>query len=355
MDGMSKVRIRPSVASLPSYKAGARPSGRLVYKLSSNELPYPPLPGVLAAVENAAADLNRYPRQMPAELVHGIGQLYDVEPGQVAVGAGAVAVLGHVLAAFADGGDRLVYPWRSFEAYPILAGVAGAEPVPVPLGEGGRLDLPALAAAAGDGARAVFLCSPNNPTGPAVGRREFEDFMAAVPPDVLVVLDEAYAEFVTEPDAVDGVRAVADHPNLLSVRTFSKAYGLAGLRVGYAIGRPRLIEAVRAVTTPFAVSSLAELAAIFSLQMPDEMRKRVSGVVANRAFVVESLAAQGWQVPDAQGNFVWLALGAETEAFAQACGQAGLLVRAFPGEGVRVSIGERAAAERFLAVAATWA
>jgi histidinol-phosphate aminotransferase len=351
---MPKVPVRPSVASLPAYKAGARPSGRLAYKLSSNELPYPPLPGVLAAVQDAAADLNRYPRQMANELVDGIARFYDVEAEQVAVGAGAVAVLGHMLAAFVGEGAEVVYPWRSFEAYPILAGVAGALSVPVPLGEAGRLDLPAITAAVTDRTRAVFLCSPNNPTGPAVRQGEFEEFMGAVRPDVLVVLDEAYAEFVTDPEAVDGVAAVERHANVLAVRTFSKAYGLAGLRVGYCIGRPRLIEAVRAVTTPFSVSSVAELAAVFSLQMQSEMRARVDGVLATRAFMTEGLAAQGWGAPDPQGNFVWLALGVDAAPFADACARAGLLVRAFPGEGVRVSVGERAAAERFLEVAATW-
>ncbi|MDR2454684.1 MAG: histidinol-phosphate transaminase [Bifidobacteriaceae bacterium] len=352
---MPKVPVRPSIASLPAYRAGAVPSGRLVYKLSSNELPYPPLPGVLAAVGDAAADLNRYPRQMPDQLVDAIARFYGVDSGQVAVGAGAVAVLGHALTAFVGQGDQVVYPWRSFEMYPILAGVAGAEPVTVPLAEGGRLDLPALAAALTPRTRAVLLCSPNNPTGPAIRRAEFEAFMAAVPPTALVVFDEAYAEFVTDPAAVDGVAAVAEHANLLAVRTFSKAYGLAGMRVGYCVGRHRLIEAVRAATTPFSVTSLAELAAVTSLKLTAPMRQRVAGVIATRAFVAEGLAAQGWDVPDPQGNFVYLALGAQAAPFAEACQRAGVLVRPFPGEGVRVSIGEQAAAERFLEVAATWA
>jgi histidinol-phosphate aminotransferase len=203
--------------------------------------------------------------------------------------------------------------------------------------------------------RAVLLCSPNNPTGPALRRAEFDQFMASVPPEVLVVADEAYVEFVTDPEAVDAVDALADHPNLLTVRTFSKAYGLAGLRVGYALGRPRLIAAIRAATTPFSVSALAELAAVYSLQLGEALAQRVAGVVETRAFMAEALAAEGWEIPDPQGNFVWLALGADAVAFTDACQRAGLLVRPFPGEGVRVSVGERVAAERFLDVASTWA
>ncbi|MDR3360214.1 MAG: histidinol-phosphate transaminase [Bifidobacteriaceae bacterium] len=352
---MSKVPVRPSVEALPAYQPGARPSGRLVYKLSSNELPEPPLPGVLAAVQDAAADLNRYPRLMPDDLIDAIALHHDVEPAEVAVGAGAIAVLQHAIVAFVGEGDEVVYGWRSFEAYPILLGVAGARPAPVPLAAGGRLDLAAMAAAITPRTRAVLLCSPNNPTGPALRSAEFEDFMAKVPPDVLVVADEAYAEFVTDPEAADAVAALEDHPNLLAVRTFSKAYGLAGLRVGYALGRSRLIEAVRAATTPFSVSALAELAALYSLQMAEALARRVAEVVATRQFMAEGLTAQGWDVPDPQGNFVWLDLGVDAAPFADACQRAGLLVRPFPGEGVRVSAGERAAAERFLEVASTWA
>jgi histidinol-phosphate aminotransferase len=351
---VSKVPIRPSVAELPAYHAGARPLGRLVYKLSSNESPYPPLPGVLAAVADAAVDLNRYPSMLADELVGVIARFHGLEPDQVAVGAGSVAVLGHALAAVAGPGDRIAYPWRSFEAYPILVGVAGAEAVSVPLGEGGRLDLAALAAAVDRRTRAVLICSPNNPTGPAVRQDEFDAFMASVPEDLLVILDEAYGEFVTDPEAVDGIGGLAEHPNLVVTRTFSKAYGLAGLRVGYALGRPRLVSAVKAVTTPFSVSAMAEMAAITSLQMQTELRARVAGVIERRAFVYEGLVAQGWQPPDPQGNFVWLDLGVDAAPFADACRRAGVLVRPFAGEGVRVSVGEQEGAEQFLEAASTW-
>ena len=351
---MTKVRLRQAVAALPGYYPGARPSGRLVYKLSSNELPYPPLPGVMAAVADSLADINRYPPMLADDLADGIARFHDLEPGQVSVGAGSNSVLGHILTAVAGESDEVAYSWRSFEAYPILVGVTGAHAVTVPLAPDGRLDLTALGNAVTERTRAVLVCSPNNPTGPAVRGDEFARFMAALPESVLVVLDEAYAEFVTDPEAVDSIAALAAYPNLVVLRTFSKAYGLAGLRVGYALGRPRLIAAIRAVTTPFSVSAAAQAAAITSLQLQDELRERIAGVVARRTFLREGLIAEGWEVPDAQGNFVWLELGAEAAPFADACKRAGVLVRPFPNEGVRVSVGEQEGIERFLETAATW-
>ncbi|MDR0626911.1 MAG: histidinol-phosphate transaminase [Bifidobacteriaceae bacterium] len=351
---MTKVHLRPAVAALPGYQAGARPSGRLVYKLSSNESPYPPLPGVMAAVADSLADLNRYPAMLADDLVDGIARFHDLEPGQVSVGAGSISVLGHILTAVAGESDEVAYAWRSFEAYPIVVGVTGARAVTAPLAPDGRLDLAALSAHVTERTRAVLVCSPNNPTGPAVRDDEFKRFMAGLPESVLVVLDQAYAEFVTDPQAVRAVSALAAYPNLVVLRTFSKAYGLAGLRVGYALGRPRLIAAIRAVTTPFSVSAAAEMAAITSLQLQDELRERVAGIVERRTFLREGLIAEGWEVPDAQGNFVWLELGPEAAPFADACKRAGVLVRPFPNEGVRVSVGEQEGIERFLETAATW-
>jgi histidinol-phosphate aminotransferase len=308
----------------------------------------------MAAVADSAVDLNRYPSMLADDLVDAIARFHDLESGQVAVGAGSVGLLAHILTAVAGPSDQVIFPWRSFEAYPILTGITGATAVTVPLGPAGRLDLEALASALTEQTRTVLICSPNNPTGPVVRQDEFDRFMAAVPDDVLVVLDEAYVEFVTDEAAVDGTGALDQYANLLVLRTFSKAYGLAGLRVGYALGRPRLIEAIRAVTTPFSVSALAEKAAITSLQLQAEMRARVAGVVERRTFMVDGLTAEGWEVPDPQGNFVYLELGQDAQPFADACRTAGVLIRPFPGEGVRVSVGEQDGIERFLETAATW-
>ncbi|GMA24231.1 putative phenylalanine aminotransferase [Luteimicrobium album] len=371
----SGVPLRTAVAALPPYVPGARTEpGARTFKLSSNENPYPPLPSVLEAIREAAGDTHRYPDMYATELTetiaasltgHAAAQRIDltVTPDEVVVGTGSVAVLAHVLQTVCEPGDEVVVPWRSFEAYPIAVAVSGATFVPVPLASGtapdgapldGRLDLPALAAAVSDRTRVVAVCTPNNPTGPAVHRDELEAFLAAVPSDVLVLLDEAYVEFVRDPEVPDGLAVYAAHPNVVVLRTFSKAYGLAGLRVGYAIARPDLAAGVRSVSTPFGVSDLAQRAAIASLHAQDELFERVEALVVERARVLGELRDQGWQLPDAQGNFVWFELGEETVRRGAEAREAGVLVRPFAGEGIRVTVGEREANDAFLRVAASW-
>ena len=232
--------------------------------------------------------------------------------------------------------------------------MAGATGVPVPLTADARHDLAAMAAAVTDRTRVVIVCTPNNPTGPIVTRAEFAAFVAAVPQDVLILLDEAYAEFVTAPDAVDGLaeRIFEQHPNVVVLRTFSKAYGLAGLRVGYAIGHPRVLDAARSTAVPLSVTGAAERAALASLDAEDELRQRIALLVARRTALVEGLRAQGWDVPDAQGNFVWLPTGEQTAAVATVFEEAGLIVRAFPGDGIRISVGEPESVQRVLDAAA---
>jgi histidinol-phosphate aminotransferase len=346
------VPLRPALATLPPYVPGARvPVGAAAYKLSSNENPYPPLPSVVVAVADGAVDVNRYPDMYASELTAAVAAHLGVLPDQVVAGCGSVAVLGHVLAAFCDAGDEVVHPWRSFEAYPIMVTLAGATGVPVPVGADGRLDLPAMAAAVTERTRVVLVCTPNNPTGPAVHADELDAFLAAVPSDVLVVLDEAYVEFVRDPEAADGLAVLAAHPNVVLLRTFSKAYGLAGLRVGFAVAEARLAAGIRAASTPFGVSHLAQLAGVASLRAADELMTRVDGIVRERARLLDGLRADGWDVPDSQANFVWLALGAETARFAQDAAGAGVLVRPFAGDGVRISVGEPEATDVVLRVA----
>jgi histidinol-phosphate aminotransferase len=352
----AKVPIRPALAAVPDYVPGARPPvGRRAYKLSSNENPFPPLPGVLAAVADAAADINRYPDMIAAGLIEALADHHGVEADQVVAGNGSVAVLSHVLMAVVEPGDAVVFPWRSFEAYPILVALAGATSITVPLGPGGRIDLGAMARAITPKTRVVMVCSPNNPTGPAVHRGELEEFLAQVPSDVLVILDEAYIQYVTDPQAGFFEDVAAHHPNVITLRTFSKAYGLAGLRVGYALGRGRIIAAVRKAATPFGVNAAAQLAATVSLGLTEQMRERVAQAVSARAEMVGALRAQGWDVPDAQGNFVWLPAGADAVPFAQAAAAAGVMVRPFDGDGVRISVGEAEGIEVLLEVAASWA
>ncbi len=348
---VKRVPLRPAVTALPPYVPGARvPVGAAAFKLSSNENPFPPLPSVVAAIVDGAADVNRYPDMYATELTAAVASRLGVAPETIVAGCGSVAVLGHVLAAFCDAGDEVVYPWRSFEAYPIAISLAGATPVPVPVGADGRLDLPAMAAAVTERTRVLLVCTPNNPTGPAVHADELAQLLADVPPDVLVVLDEAYVEFVRDPLAADGLAAFAAHHNVVLLRTFSKAYGLAGLRVGYAVARPRLAAGIRAASTPFGVSHLAQLAGLASLRATDELLARVGSVVAERTRLLAGLAAQGWSVPDSQANFVWLALGDASARFAAEAADAGVLVRPFVGDGVRISVGEPEATDLVLEV-----
>jgi histidinol-phosphate aminotransferase len=268
----------------------------------------------------------------------------------LAAGTGSVAVLYHLLQAFCDPGDEVVYAWRSFEAYPIAVSATGATSVQVPVTTQGRHDLDAMAAAVTDRTKVLIVCTPNNPTGPSVSRTDLRELVARVPEHVLVVVDEAYREFVRSEDPIDGLALQAQHANVAVMRTFAKAYGLAGFRVGYLVAHEEVAAAVRACALPFGVSSVAQAAAVASLAAEDELLERVGRIVEERDRVTDALARQGWELPDAQGNFVWLPLGARTGDFAAAAEEAGITVRPFAGEGVRVSIGEPAANDVLLGV-----
>lgn len=309
-------------------------------KVSSNENPLPPLASVTAALAAAGPSIHRYPDMYATDLVERLAARHGVDAAHIVVGAGSVAVLAHTIQAFAGPGDEVLFAWRSFEAYPILTLLAGATPVKVPLAADARHDLAALAAAITERTKVVMVCSPNNPTGPAVHADEFLEFMAAVPSHVLVVLDEAYLEYVTDPDAVQGQALLGRFDNLVVLRTFSKAFGLAGLRVGYAIAAERIVTAVRAAVTPFSVSAAAQLAAIASIDADAELKVRVDQIVAERARVAGALRESGWSIPDAQGNFVWIAAGERTGDLVAHLGaqEPVILVRPFTNEGVRISI-----------------
>ncbi|WP_238998247.1 histidinol-phosphate transaminase [Nocardioides limicola] len=349
---------RPSVAGIPAYVAGRPPTPRegvTTFKLSSNELPYPPLPGVLEAATAAAAAMNRYPDMGNTELYAALADRLGVEVANLAAGTGSTAVIYQLLSAYCGPGAEVVHPWRSFEAYPIAIAAAGATAVGVPLTADGRHDLDAMLAAVTDRTAVLILCTPNNPTGPALSHTEVAAVLDRIPGRVLVILDEAYREFVRSDDPVDGVALLGKHPNLTLTRTFSKAYGLAGLRVGYAVAAEPIAAAVRAVGLPFGVSAPAQAAAVASLAAEVALAERVDRVVAERDRVVAGLAAAGYDVPDPQGNFVWLELGDTTAGFATAADEVGLMVRPFtaPGtnRGCRVTIGETDANTRFLDLA----
>ncbi|MGY1772255.1 histidinol-phosphate transaminase [Blastococcus sp. SYSU D00813] len=347
------VSARPAVQSLPAYKPGRNPAdlarelgvARAV-KLASNEVAFPPLPAVVEALATAAAETNRYPDNGAVVLTEALAARYGVEPAQVVPGCGAVMLCQQLAQSYNDPGSAIAFAWRSFEMYPLLAQVAGARSVPVPLvpgrpgGPADTHDLEALAAAVDADTRLVFVCNPNNPTGTAVRRTALERFLDAVPADTLVVLDEAYREFVTDPDVPDGIELMRGRPNVAVLRTFSKAWGLAGLRVGYLVAEdPAVADAVRRTHVPFSVSMVAQAAAVAALASEAEVRRRVAAVVAERERLTAGLRERGFDVPDSQANFVWLPTGERTAELAAALEARGVITRPFAGEGVRVTVG----------------
>ena len=353
------VRIRPDVAALPAYVPGARPDAAgavKIAKLSSNELPFPPQDAVVEAITRAVAGVNRYPEMTGETLTQALAHRWDVEVEQVVVGNGSVALIQHLLDAVCQPGDEVVIPWRSFEAYPICVAVAGARAVRVPLTPDARHDVPAMLAAITPRTRVVMACTPNNPTGTILTARELAELVAGVPRDVVVLVDEAYLDFVTAPEVGDALTLLAGAPNLVVSRTFSKAHALAGMRVGYLVCEPGLAAAIRSVATPFGVNLPAQTAAVAALGQTELGRtaERSAAVAAERDRVVASLRTQGWEVPEAHGNFFWLGVGEETMALSEHFRAAGILVRPFAGEGVRVSIGTTSDNERVLAAAAAW-
>ncbi len=332
--------VRADISEIPSYVPGKRLADAL--KLSSNEVAHPPLPAAVAAMAEAATAANRYPDMGATDLVHAIAKHLRLHPEQVAVGCGSSALCQQLVQITCTTGDEVVFPWRSFEAYPIFARVAGATPRPVPLTADHRVDLPALAAAITPATQLVFVCNPNNPTGTTITKQEFEEFMAVVPPTTLVALDEAYFEFVRTQDTPMGTEVVVKHENVVALRTFSKAYGLAGVRVGYAFGNPAIIAALNKVAIPFGVSAVAQAGAIASLAGAAQLLERTNETVSERDRVARAIGA----IPS-EANFVWIPT--ETAAtLAQQLADQGVIVRAFP-EGVRITVTDHAEANRFLA------
>ena len=352
-------KTRADLEQVPAYVPGKTVPGAL--KIASNEMTQPPLPSVVEAISQTISDPttspNRYPDMGAVDLRIKLGEHLRLPMEQVAVGCGSSALCLQLVQATCADGDEVVFPWRSFEAYPILARVAGATPVPVPLDAQGRNDLSAMAAAITDRTRLVFVCNPNNPTGTTVTREAFAEFMAQVPGDVVVALDEAYIELVDEAThaATPLAHELLDtYPNLVGLRTFSKVYGLAGLRVGYMFGPEKLVEAVNKVAIPFSVNTLAQIAALTSLDAQEELTARIAEVRAQRVAVTEAInAATGREtvLPNSQANFIWIDEGrianlsllddvsvATTTDLGDFLAQRNILIRCFAGEGARITI-----------------
>jgi histidinol-phosphate aminotransferase len=340
---------RADLEALPSYVPGRAVPGAI--KLASNEVPYGPLPGVVEAITEAASGVHRYPDMGVVALREVLAERLGVDADRVATGCGSVALTEHLFKATCRDDDEVVYSWRSFEAYPIIAAASGATSVRVPNTAEHGHDLAAMAAAVTERTRLVLVCNPNNPTGTAVRRDELDRFLDRVPSTVLVVLDEAYREFVTDPAVPDGLATYGERPNVAVLRTLSKAWGMAGLRAGYLIGSPEVVTAVRKVITPFSTSGVAQAAALAALRAEEEMARRVADVVSERERVEVALHKSLPTVPASQSNFVWLPLGERSVPFAAACERAGVIVRPFPGDGVRVTIGTPEENDVFLAAA----
>jgi histidinol-phosphate aminotransferase len=339
------------MTALPAYVAGRKAAGAVV--LASNESPYGLLPAVATKIGDLTAGVSRYPDMASTGLVEAIAVHHGVTRDRVAVGAGSVEVVGQIAAAVVDAGDEVVFGWRAFEAYPIITAVVGGTAVKVPLVDHVH-DLDAMAAAVTDRTRLVLVCNANNPTGTAASAEAISGFLDRIPDDVLVVIDEAYHHYADPAVVPDALASFVDRPNVVVTRTFSKAYALAGLRVGYCVGAPEVIAAVRKTQVPFSVSGLAQECAIAALAETVEVERRAALTVAERDRVTKELAAAGHDVPPSQANFVWLPLGEDAAAFGAHCESGGVIVRPFAGDGVRVTIGLPEENDQFLALVSAW-
>jgi histidinol-phosphate aminotransferase len=341
------------LAGLPVYVPGKTVPGAI--KLASNETVFGPLPRVRAAIERAADAVNRYPDngcvELKAALAKHLGS--DFAPEHVAVGCGSVSLCQQLVQITASVGDEVIFGWRSFELYPPQVQVAGASAIRVPL-TGQTFDLDAMLAAVTERTRLIFVCNPNNPTSTVVAPDALARFIQAVPSHILIALDEAYVEYIRDGMAPDSLGLVRAHSNVVVLRTFSKAYGLAGLRIGYAIGHPDLVTALDQVYVPFTVSSLAQAAAIASLDAADELLVRTDALVDERDRVSAGLRDAGFVLPPSQTNFVWLPLGPRTLNFVKQAADARLVVRPYGTDGVRVTVGAPEENDALLGFARDW-
>ncbi len=344
-------RLRPELADLPAYTPGRTVPGAI--KIASNETVDGPLPGVMEAITAAAAGINRYPDNGYLDLRERLAKHVEFAPENISVGSGSVSLCQQLIQITSTVGDEVVFGWRSFEIYPLQVRTAGATPVAVPLKDHTH-DLDAMLAAVTGRTRLIFVCNPNNPTSTVVEPAALEAFVAAVPSDVLIVIDEAYVEYIRDGLLPDSLGLVRRYPNVVVLRTFSKAYGLAGLRIGYAVADPDIITALGKVYVPFTATTISQAAAIASIDAADELLARTDAVVAERTRVSAALTAAGYDLPASQANFVWLPLPGRCDAFTNAAADNRLLVRPYGQDGVRVTVAAPHENDAFLAFARQW-
>jgi histidinol-phosphate aminotransferase len=346
--------LRPELAELPAYVEGKTITGAI--KLASNETVHAPLPSVRAAIDQAIGSINRYPDNHNVELRSRLAKHLDTDgfaPENIAVGCGSVTLCGQLIQATTSAGEEVLFGWRSFELYPLQARVAGAVAIRVPLTDH-TFDLHAMLAAVTERTRLIFVCNPNNPTSTVVDPQALARFVAAVPSHIVIAIDEAYVEYIRDGMAPGGLGLVRSYANVVVLRTFSKAYGLAGLRVGYAVGDPEVITALNKVAVPFNTTNLSQAAAIASLDAADELLARTDAVVAERARVTAGLRDAGYGLPSSQANFVWLPLGERTPDFVEQALHARIVVRPHGADGVRITIGAPDENDALLRFAAGW-
>jgi histidinol-phosphate aminotransferase len=345
-----------TVKRIPTYPAadGYAAAGPLV-RLASNESPYPPIPAVIDAIKEALEGLNRYPDPTSGALRRRLADRYGVAPERIAIGNGSCDVLLAAGQALLEEGAELVYAWPSFSVYPHLAAASGATAIEVPLDGVERHDLDAMLEQVTVATRLVLICNPNNPTSTAVDLQRIAAFLAAVPEQVCVIVDEAYCEFNMLQDPDSSLDLLDEHPNLVLLRTFSKVYGLCGLRVGFALcGSRELPDAVNQVRQPFFCNAAAQAAAIEALRHQDAVAERVERTVMARVELDGGLRELGFEPADSQANFCWFDLGEERdeEAIVSGLAERGVLVRAGAALGkagaLRVSCGTPSENARFL-------
>ncbi len=355
------VTFAERLARIPGYQAGV-PTGKApeaiaasgIAQLASNESPFPPHPKVVEAIRSAAGAMNRYPDPGATLLRQRIAERYETEPGRIAVGNGSCEILLAAAVALCESGAEILYAWPSFSMYPHLAALTDAREVRVPLADGYVHDLDAMESEVTAATQLVIVCNPNNPTGTHLPAAEVAAFCERLPGHVTVVLDEAYVEFQTHDDPDTTIDLLAGLPNLVVLRTFSKVYGLAGLRVGFAIGSAKFRAAVDAVRQPFSVNALAQAAAAEAILHQDDVEQRVEKTIAERIRVQEALRERGLRTADTEANFSWIDLGeAGEEEVVAGLGERSIAVRpgtplGGPGH-IRVTFGTPAENDRFLA------
>ncbi|MBV5242069.1 MULTISPECIES: histidinol-phosphate transaminase [Mycolicibacterium] len=344
-------RLRPELADLPAYTPGRTVPGAI--KIASNETVHGPLPSVRAAIADAVGGINRYPDNGYVDLKERLAKYVGFAPENISVGCGSVSLCQQLIQITATVGDEVLFGWRSFEIYPLQVRTAGATPVQVPLTDH-TFDLDAMLAAITDRTRLIFVCNPNNPSSTVVDPGALARFVAAVPPHILVVLDEAYIEYVRGDLVPDSFGLVRAHSNVVVLRTFSKAYGLAGLRIGYAVADPDIVTALSKVYVPFTATTVSQAAAIACLDAADELLERTDAVVAERTRVSAALREAGYDLPPSQANFVWLPLVGRAQQFAADAADARIIVRPYGEDGVRVTVASPDENDMFLDFARDW-